>query len=143
MYGFVRNGEEPRIYKWATNSVVIFLIWYMDGILLLENDISILQSEKLWLSSQFSIKGLGEASYILEMKIYWDRSRRLLGLSQSTYIDSILKWFNMDNFKRGYLLIVQKITFSKKDCLTTPKEREHMSRMSYTLTLRDQMWPIY
>ena len=91
MYGFVRNEEEPCVYKWASNSVVIFLVWYVDDILLLENDIPSLQSVKLWLSSQFSMKDLGEASYIFGMKIYRDRSRRLLGLSQSTYIDILLK----------------------------------------------------
>ena len=51
MYGFVKNREEPSIYKWATDSVVIFLILYVDDILLLENDILTLQSVKLWLSS--------------------------------------------------------------------------------------------
>ena len=51
------------------------------------------------------MKDLGEAAYILGMKIYRDRSKRLLGLSQSTYIDIMLKWFSMENFKKGYLLI--------------------------------------
>ena len=47
MYGFIRNGEEPGIYKWASNSVVIFLMLYVDDILLLENNILALQSVKL------------------------------------------------------------------------------------------------
>ena len=32
---------------------------------------------------------LGEVAYILRMKIYKDRSKRLLGLSQSIYIDTV------------------------------------------------------
>ena len=40
MYGFVSKGEEPCIYKWINDSVVVFLILYMDDILLIENDIS-------------------------------------------------------------------------------------------------------
>ena len=118
-YGFVKNREEPCIYKWAKSFVVIFLVLYVDDILLIRNDILALQSVKLWLSSQFSMKNLREASYILGMKIYRNRSKRLLGLSQITYIDIMLKWFNMKKFK-GYLPIDQKITFSKKDCPTTP-----------------------
>ena len=51
MYDFIMNGEEPCIYKWAFDSVVIFLMLYVDDILLLKNDILILQSVKLWLSS--------------------------------------------------------------------------------------------
>ena len=26
MYGFIRNGEEPYIYKWANDSIVVFVI---------------------------------------------------------------------------------------------------------------------
>ena len=73
-YSFIRNRQEPYIYKWAIDSIVIFLILYVDDILLIKNDIPALQSVKLWLSSQFSMKNLGEASYILGMKIYRDRS---------------------------------------------------------------------
>ena len=49
------------------------------------------------------MKDLGEASYILGIKIYRDRSRRLIGLSQSTYIDKVLNRFRMDKSKKGFL----------------------------------------
>ena len=42
MYDFVRNEEELYIYKWANDSVVIFLVLYVDDILLIENDITAL-----------------------------------------------------------------------------------------------------
>ena len=51
----------------------------------------------------FSKKDLGEAAYILGIKIYRDRSRRLIGLSQSTYLDKVLKEFKMDQSKKGFL----------------------------------------
>ena len=78
------------------------------------------------------MKDLGEASYILGMKIYNDRSKRLLGLSQSTYIDTVLKRFSMENFKKDYLSIGHRISLSKRDCATTLEERECMSRIPYT-----------
>ena len=65
------------------------------------------------------------------MKIYRDRSKRLLGLSQSTCIDTVLKRFSMKNFKKDYLPIGQEIFFLKNDCPTTPQEREHMSLILY------------
>jgi hypothetical protein len=36
------------------------------------------------------MKDSGEAAYILGIKIYRDRSKRLIGLSQDAYIDKIL-----------------------------------------------------
>ena len=50
------------------------------------------------------MKDLGEAAYILGIKIYRDRSKRLIGLSQDTYIDKVLKRFNMEEAKKGSCL---------------------------------------
>ena len=38
-YGFIRNGEEPCINKWANGSIIIFLILYVDDIFLIRNDV--------------------------------------------------------------------------------------------------------
>lgn len=119
------------MYKKVSGSTIIFLVLYVDDILLIGNDIPALQSTKIWLSEQFSMKDLGEAAYILGIKIYRDRSRKLLELSQSLYIDTILNRYNMDNSKRGYLPIGTGITLSREDCPKTPEERERMSRISY------------
>ncbi|KAK9024881.1 hypothetical protein V6N11_064787 [Hibiscus sabdariffa] len=78
-FGFIRNEDEPCVYKKFSGSIVSFLILYVDDILIIGNDIPTLQSIKTWLSSCFSMKDLGEATYILGVKIYRDRSRRLLG----------------------------------------------------------------
>nr|GEX18121.1 reverse transcriptase domain-containing protein [Tanacetum cinerariifolium] len=43
----------------------------------------------------------GEAAYILGIKFYRDKSRRLIGLCQSAYIKKILKRYCMENSKRG------------------------------------------
>ena len=129
-----------RSYKWTSDSVVIFIVLYVDDILLLRNDIPTLQSVKLWISSQFSMKDLREVSYILEIKIYRDRFRRLLGLLQFIYIDTMLKRFNMENFKKDYLSIGHRITLSKKDCLTILQEREHMRRIPYDSVVESIMY---
>ena len=88
------------------------------------------------------MKDLGKASYILGMKIYRDRSRRLFELSQSICIDTLLKWFNIDNSKKGYLSIGHGITLSKKDCPTTPEERENMSRIPYASVVGSIMYAV-
>ncbi|KAK8681085.1 hypothetical protein V6N13_053492 [Hibiscus sabdariffa] len=122
-FGFIRNEDEPCVYKKFSGSIVSFLILYVDDILIIGNDIPTLQSIKTWLSSCFSMKDLGEATYILGVKIYRDRSRRLLGLSQSTYIDKVLKRFSMEESKRGFLPMRHSISLSKEMCPSTPQER--------------------
>ena len=80
-----------------------FLVLYVDDILLIGNDVNLLNSVKEYLNSKFSMKDSGEAAYVLGIKIYRDRSRRLLALSKSTYLEKVLKKFKMDNFKKGNL----------------------------------------
>ena len=98
-FDFIKNVDDPYVYKKVSGSEIIFLILYVDVILLIGNNVSLLKEVKDWLSSKFSMKDLREATYILGIKIYRDRSKRLLGLSQSTYIDKVLKQHSMEKFK--------------------------------------------
>ena len=102
-YDFIKNEDEPCVYKKISGSAITFLVLYVDDILLIGNDVGMLSSVKAWLSKNFSMKDLGEATYVLGIRIYRDRSRRLLGLSQSMYIDTIVKRLGMENSKRGFI----------------------------------------
>ena len=46
------------------------------------------------------MKNLGEAKYILGFKIYWDRSKQLIKISQRTYTDKLFT--RHGKFKEGY-----------------------------------------
>jgi hypothetical protein len=126
-FGFVPNFYEASIYKKVSGSSVTFLVLYVDDILIIGNDINMLNNVKSYLNKCFSIKDLGEAAYILGIKIYRDRQRRLIGLSQSTYLDKVLKRFRMDKAKKGLLPILSGKILSKAQCPTTAKDRETMS----------------
>ena len=91
------------MYKKISRSEINFLVLYVDDILLIGNIVSLLKEVKDLLSNKFFMKDLEEAAYILGIKIYRDRSKRLLGLSQSTYIDKVLKRFSMEEFKKVFL----------------------------------------
>ena len=86
------------------------------------------------------MKDLGEASYILDLKIYRDRSKKMLGLSQSRYIDLMLKRFYMEESKRGYLPIGHGIQLSKKISPKTPEERNRMSSIPYASAVGSIMY---
>ena len=78
-----------------------------------------------------SKKDLGKAAYILGIKIYRDRSRCLIGLSQTTYLDKILKKFKMDQAKKGFLLVLQGVKLSKTQSPTTAGDRKRMKVIPY------------
>jgi len=64
---------------------------YVDDILLAENDKEMIIATQGWLFSKFEMKDIGEASYMLRVKILRDRFKKLLGLSQEVYIKKILE----------------------------------------------------
>ncbi|GJS92645.1 retrotransposon protein, putative, ty1-copia subclass [Tanacetum coccineum] len=90
-FGFTQNRDEPCVYLKASGSNVTFLILYVDDILIMGNNIPMLQDVKSYLGKCFAMKDLGEAAYILGIKIYRDRSRRLIGLCQTKIQDQELK----------------------------------------------------
>ena len=102
-FGFSQNKEEACVYKKASGSALVFLILYVDDILLIRNDIPLMEDVKASLRKSLSKKDLGEAAYILGIKIYRDRSKRLIGLSQSMYLDKVLNRFNMNDSKKGFI----------------------------------------
>ena len=111
-FGFHKIEEEPCFYKKASGSALVFLILYVYDILLTRNDIPMIESVQSYLGKCFSMKDMGDAAYILGIKIYRDRSRRLIGLRESTYIDKVLKWFNMHDSKKGFLLMSNGVNLS-------------------------------
>ena len=126
--------------KKISGSAILFLVLYVDDILLIGNDIPTLHNVKSWLGKCFSMKDLGEDAYILGIKIYKDRSKRLIGLSQSAFIHKVLKRFSMPDSKRGYLPMSHGITLSKSQCPNTKDEREHMSNIPYASAIGSIMY---
>jgi hypothetical protein len=47
--------------------------------------------QMFFLSSNFDMKDLGDASYVLDIEIHRDRINSVLGLSQWAYIEKMLK----------------------------------------------------
>ena len=90
-YGFTMMEEDHCVYNKHSNNHFIILSLYIDDILIVENDKKLIYVTKKWLSSNFEMKYMREASYVLGVKILRDRSKRLLGLSQEMYIKKMLQ----------------------------------------------------
>ncbi|GJU78918.1 retrotransposon protein, putative, ty1-copia subclass [Tanacetum coccineum] len=139
-FGFSKSEDESCIYVKVSGSVVVFLVLYVDDILLIGNDIPMLQNVKDWLRKCFVMKDFVDATYIFGIKIYKDRSKRLIGLSQDTYLDKILKRFKMENSKKGNLPLHHGIKISSDLCPKTNDELDKMSRVPYASAIGSIMY---
>ena len=65
---------------------MIYLLFYVDGVLIAAKRMCDIQNLKILLSGEFDMKDLGAAKKILGMEIYRDRTQKRLFLSQKDYI---------------------------------------------------------
>nr|GEY83433.1 retrotransposon protein, putative, Ty1-copia subclass [Tanacetum cinerariifolium] len=87
-------------------------------------------------------KDLGEAAYILGIKIYRDRSMRLIGLNQSAYIDKILNKFNIQNSKKGFIPMEVKHDLSNEMCASSDEEKAYMKKVPYASAVGSIMYAV-
>lgn len=107
----------------------------MDDIHLIVNNIPMLESLKGWLEKCFSMKDLEDAEYILGIKIYRYRSKRVIWLSQQTYIDNIATKLKMENSKRVFLPMQHDTLLSKTQCPSGIDEIKRMSNIPYAFAI--------
>ncbi|TYK21571.1 gag/pol protein [Cucumis melo var. makuwa] len=86
---------------------------------------------KKWLATQFQMKDLGNAQYVLGIQIVRNRKNKTLAMSQTSYIDKMLSRYKMQNSIKGLLSYRYGIHLSKEQCPKTPQEVKDMSNIPY------------
>jgi hypothetical protein len=114
--GFRRLEADFCVYHFADHSTIIWLCLYVDDILLFCNNLVALNAFKLRLSSQFKMKDLGEAQFILGISIVRDRLSRTITISQQSYIRSIVSKFRQIDAKPAHTPLDVGNHLSKADC---------------------------
>ena len=94
-FGFKEHTVNRCIYLKVSGSKFIFLILYVDDLLLSTNDLHLLYETKRFLSNNFEMKDMGEATYVIGIEIFQNRSQGMLGLSKKSYINKVLERFRM------------------------------------------------
>nr|GEX71380.1 zinc finger, CCHC-type [Tanacetum cinerariifolium] len=72
---------------------------------------------------------------IKDNQIIRDRSKRLIALSQSAYLEKILKIFRMKNSKKRYTSMMEKPDYRKSQGAKTHTDVQRMQRVPYASTI--------
>ena len=120
--GYTRCHSDHCVYlKRQNDGRYIILLLYVDDMLVAGSNMQEINVLKRKLAKSFALKDLGVAKQILGMKITRDRKNRKLTLSQSEYIEKVLKRFNMQNAKPVSIPLANHFKLSKEAC---PKTQE-------------------
>ena len=130
-YGFVEMTVDRCIYMKVVGSKFIILVLYVDDILLAANDRGLLHDVKNFLSSNFEMKDMGEASYVIGIEIFQDISQGILGLSQKAYINKVLERFKMESCSLSPVPIQKGDNFSLSQCPKNDLEHKEMDNIPY------------
>ena len=128
------------IYQKVNGSKICFLMLYVDDILLATNDKSLLYEVKHFILNNFDMQDMGEASYVVSIKIHRERSRGILGLSQETYMNKVTERFNMKNCLSSVAPILKGDKFDLNQCPKNDFEQEHMKNIPYASAIGSLMY---
>lgn len=116
----------------------IVLLLYVDDMLIVGQDVSMIRKLKADLSKLFNMKDLGPAKQILDMKITHDRKANKLWLSLERYVERVLERFNMKDAKLVSSPLGNHFKLSK--ILRQPHKRRK-TRWQVSLTHHDNTRP--
>ena len=121
-------------------SKYIFMVLYVDDIMLASSDIGLLQDTKRFPGKNFKMKDLGDTYFVLGIQIHRDHSQCILGLSQKSYIDTVVKRYGMPNCKPGDTPIAKEDKFNLNQCLKNNFEEKEMQKILYTSVVGSLMY---
>ncbi|KAL0311685.1 UNVERIFIED_CONTAM: Retrovirus-related Pol polyprotein from transposon TNT 1-94 [Sesamum calycinum] len=137
--GFTMIEEDHCVYVKRSVKNFLILSLYVD-ILLAGNNMKMIVATQKWLSSTFEMKDMGEAEYILGVKVHRDRSKKLLSLSQETYIKRIIERFRMHNANPVDTPMDKSCVLSKELCPKTEEEKKRMTKIPYASAVGSLMY---
>ena len=89
----------------------MYLLLYVNDMLIASQDKSLINKLKLQLSKELDMKDLGTTKKILGMEIKKDHQAGKLFLSQKKYILNVLDWLNVIKYKLFLLLLLHILNY--------------------------------
>ena len=139
--GYKRSDTDHCLYtKRAKDGSLLILILYVDDMLIAGNNSDEIAALKSKLNATFDMKDLGAASHILGMRITQNRDKKVLFVSQSAYIDKVLKHFNMEKGKAMSAPLPPHVKLSLNDCPKSNADKAEMAKVPYSSAVGSIMY---
>lgn len=139
--GFRQSPYDQCVYVSGEDvKSMIYLLIYVDDMLLVSKSMEVVQRLKDSLSKEFEMKDLGAATRILGMDILRNKKEETLKLSQGKYIEKVLSTFNMANCKHVTTPLGAQFKLRSLDEKEEIMEPPHMVDIPYASTVGNLMY---
>ncbi|KAH9770027.1 Integrase catalytic domain-containing protein [Citrus sinensis] len=132
-----------KISLWAqavSQTVVIYLVLYVDDMLLACKNMKLIDLLKQQLKDKFDMKDLGPAKKILGVELVRNRITRILFMSQEKYVNKVLEKFGMMNCKPMSIPMAAHFKLSSQQCPSTESEQTEMLKTPYASSVSCLMY---
>ncbi|CAA0816208.1 Uncharacterized mitochondrial protein AtMg00810 [Striga hermonthica] len=130
--GYKRCDFDCCVYtKSLGDGSMIFLLLYVDDMLIAAKNMRDIIDLKRLLSQEFEMKDLGAAKKIHGMEIHRDRGSKKLWLSQKGYVEKVLQRFGMNEAKPVSTPLANHFKLSVDQCPKSDKETQDMVEIPY------------
>ena len=119
---------------------MIYIMLYVDDMLIPCHSIDEIGHLKDLLSSEFDMKDLGAARKILGMEIIRDRRRKLMFLTQQSYVKKVLLRFGMHESKSVQTTLASHFKPSTTQCPQIDAEQDQMAMLPYSSAVGSLMY---
>ncbi|GKA61462.1 retrovirus-related pol polyprotein from transposon TNT 1-94 [Tanacetum coccineum] len=130
----------PEKRKVAPTWSLIYLLLYVDDMLVAAKDMEEIKKLKILLNTEFDMKDLGATRKILGIKIIRDQKHGKLFLSQKSYIEKIISRFGMSSAKSVNTPSSANFCLSTTCAPQTEAKIECMSRIPYDSVVGSLMY---
>jgi hypothetical protein len=135
-----RSQADNCVYHRRRNDNVLIIAVYVDDLLILANNMDMIDQVKQELSFKFEMTDLGEVHYCLGIQIIRDRSKGVIEINQSKYVEDVLKRFNMENSKPAATPMQAGVRLTKGMSPSTEEEIQEMEDIPYQSAIGSLMY---
>ena len=139
--GFCKSNYDHCFY--FNNAIVeksVYLLLYVDDMLIASKDMSRIKDLKEKLKSEFDMKDLGNARKILGIEILRVRKENRLCLYQSKYLSKLVDRFEMKNSKPANVPLASNFILSAALSPRTLEESRYMENIPYSSAVGSVMY---
>lgn len=133
--GLKSTSVDPCIYHKTYDGIILFILIYVDDLLLFYNNEEIGKEIKQQLKCKFNMKELGNVQHFIGWRIKQNLTRDEISIDQTVYIEKILQRFNMSDCNPVHTPCEPNVklisTENKKNILTNIPYQEAIGSLLY------------
>ncbi|KAL0409122.1 UNVERIFIED_CONTAM: Retrovirus-related Pol polyprotein from transposon TNT 1-94 [Sesamum radiatum] len=137
---FQRSAFDPCLYFKYYSDIPVFLVLYVDDMLIASSSISLIVELQNNLSKNFEMKDLGDAKKILGMSIDRNRKTSTIFLNQMSYVKNVCEKFSMSKAKPTSVPLAAHFQLCKNQSPKSETEKERMKNIPYSNAIGSVMY---